>query len=167
MVGSQTAIAASRRRTLGLALAISLTVAIPAFAQAPQGGGTPPATSPAPRRGDTGGPMQLVVDTVAKRTFTDPDFKRLAEAKTGPTWKNRDSEEVLTVPLWTLLNEGGVSREAIRRVRIHSRTKLLVSLERSELAKMDQLVLRTGDQPNRPWRLSSLDPRIRTPTDGP
>jgi hypothetical protein len=160
---SQTAIAASWRRAFGLGLAICLTLAVPAFAQAPQEGTKPPSGSPTPRRGDTGGPMQLVVDTVAKRTFTDPDFKRLAEAKTGPTWKNRDNEEVLTVHLWALLKEGGVSREAIRSVRIHSRTKLLVSLERSELAKMDQLVLRTGDQPNRPWRLSSLDPKDPNP----
>lgn len=151
------------RRALGWGLAICLTLAAPGFAQAPREGAQPPSGSPTPRRGDTGGPMQLVVDAVVKRTLTDPDFKRLAEANTGRKWKNRDGEEILTVPLWTLLAEGGVTRANVKKIHVHSRSKLLASFEGSDVGKIDQLVLRTGDQPNRPWRLSSLDAKDPNP----
>jgi len=104
-----------------------------------------------------------MVDTTVKQTWKDADFKRLAEAHTGPKWKNKDKEDVPTVPLWILLKEGGISREAVKKVQVHSRSKLLASFEGNDLGKIDQLVLRTGDQPNRPWRFSSLDSKDPNP----
>ena len=151
------------RRTLNWALAICLTLTVPGFAQAPPGEAKPSSSSPTPRRGDTGGPVQFVVDTTVKQTWKDADFKRLAEAYSGPKWKNRYKEDVPSVPLWTLLKEGGLSRDVVKKVQIHSRSKLLASFEGNDLGKLDQLVLRTGDQPNRPWRLSSMDPKDPNP----
>ena len=151
------------RQTLGWALAICLALAVPGFAQAPPGGAKPPSGSPTPRRGDSGGPLQFVLDTAVTHTWKDADLKRLAEAHTGSKWRNKDKEDVPTLPLWSLLKEGGASREAVKKVQVHSRSKVLASFEGTDLGKIDQLVLRTGDQPNRPWRLSSLDAKDPNP----
>lgn len=151
---------AHRRGPLGWALATCLILVVPAFAQAPSG---PPPPSPTPRRGDSGGPLQLVVDATVRSTWKDADLKRLAGAQTGPKWKNKDKEEVPSIPLWVLLKEGGISREAVKKVGVHSRSSVMATFEGTELPRIDLIVLRTGDTPNRPWRLSSLDAKDPNP----
>ncbi len=168
MAQSRTGSRACWIRALGGILVICLGLAVPGFAQAPQGTGKAepgkaPSSSPTPRRGDTGGPMQFLVDTALKRSWTSQEFEKLAAANTTAKWKNKDNEEVPTIPLWTLLKEGGVSREAVKEVQIRSRSKVLLTLKGDDLGKLDQLVLRTGDSPNRPWRLGSLDPKDPNP----
>lgn len=148
------------RTTLGWLLMMCLALAAPGFAQEPKI--NPPDSGP--KRGDRGGPLELVVvNGATKKTWQDADLRRIAASQSGPRWTNRDKEDVLTIPLWALLKEGGVSRDATKTVQLHSRGKLLATFQGKDLEKMDQLVLRTGDTQNRPWRLSSTDPKDRNP----
>lgn len=147
------------RATLGTLLLISVMLVAPALAQAPKI--NPPDTGP--KRGDTGGPLEFVVNKSVKKVWSDQDLRRLATAQPGKRWTNRDKEEILTISLWTFLKENGVAREEAKAVELHSRSKTLATFEGKELDKMDPLVLRTGDTENRPWRVSSMGQGERNP----
>lgn len=106
-------------------------------------------------------PIDLVVDGTLKRTWTPEELQGLATAK----WENRTGTPHPAIPLSTLLKEGGMPRDAVTELRVSSGGRT-VTLKGAELAKIDQLVLRTGRKSfNRPWRLVPLDPSIQPTRD--
>jgi len=111
--------------------------------------------------------LKVIVDAVVRNTWNDADLKRLAESNEGPKWKNKGKQEVTTVSVWALLKEADVTRDAIKKVEMHSRGKVLVRVEADDLARLDQLVLRKAPRPDRPWKLGGIAPGNRHPYGQP
>jgi hypothetical protein len=134
----------------GVAVLMLCAAVLPAAGQQQeqQGGGARRREKP-----DRARPVTLVVDSLEKRTWTPEELKRLATGK----WTNERGVEHPAIPLPALLQDGGVSLDRIKELRIRSRARV-VTLTGDDLAKIQGLVLRTGQSFNRPWRLAPLDP---------
>ncbi len=144
----------ARRTRLGWGLAVWVVLAVLTSAPAPR--------AHAQRQAS----IQLVVDTAVRNSWDAAELRRLAEASPDPKWINTKRQEVATISIWSLIKEGSVSRDAISKVEIRSRNKLLASFEGPRIARLDPLVLRSG-KVGRPWRLSSLDPGNPSPYGQP
>jgi len=97
--------------------------------------------------------IELVVDAVVKRTWTPEDLPRLAAEK----WRGPRGTTYPAIPLWTLLTEGGVSRDTVIELRVIG-ARGTVTLKGPELERVDQFVLK-NDDPGfaKAWELRSRD----------
>jgi hypothetical protein len=114
--------------------AVLLLAAVPALGQS----ASPPAQpgdAPAPVGGRQ---VQLLVNGVVKRSWRFEELRQLAT----DTWHGRGAKTRPAVMVTRLLEMAGVSREDIKEIQFKGRKT--VTLSREKLAKLDELVLRTG-----------------------
>jgi hypothetical protein len=101
------------------------------------------------------GSITLVVDAVEKRTWTLDELQSLATAK----WTNAGGVELPAISVWALLEEGGVSRDTVKVLRISSKQRS-ENFSGASLARVDVLVLRPERRAfTQPMRLTSVDRR--------
>jgi hypothetical protein len=123
--------------------AVLLLAAVPALGQS----ANPPAqpgVGPAPVRGRH---LQLLVNGAVKRTWTYEELRQLAT----DTWRGRGAKTRPAVALTRLLEMANVSPESIKEIQFSGRKTVVLSGEK--LAKLDQLVLRTGTSGGGAWGL--------------
>lgn len=136
-------------RALGMVVALGLLLGVPARAQDGQGG----SRKGEGRRAERGQTVELVVDGTVRRTLGAEDLRRLATER----WLSPGGRPHPAIPLLALLREAGVEREAVTAVRIRGGAQT-VALAGADLARLDQLLLRTGQKAGRPWRLVPREP---------
>lgn len=104
--------------------------------------------------------IDLVVDTVVKRSWTWEDAGRLPTTKLSDL---RAPRERVAITLSTFLKEGGVNRDAIRELRIVNQRNSAVTLKGDDLTKIDQLGFAPAVRglAKRPLRLVPLDPSFK------
>jgi hypothetical protein len=127
--------------------AVLLLAAAPALGQAANPP-APPGESPPPVRGRQ---VQLLVDGVVKHSWTHEELRGLATY----SYKGRTGKAHPAVALTRLLEMAGVSPEGIKEIQFSGRRRVTLSGEK--LAKLDQLVLRTGSSATGGWGLAVAD----------
>ena len=105
-------------------------------------------------------PVDLVVNSAKKLTWSPKDLERLA-GTSGIKWMPARKEKPHpAIPIWDLLKDGGVERDTVAELRIAAASKVL-TFKGDDLAKIDQLVLRNAAAGFvRPWRLAPMDPAL-------
>jgi hypothetical protein len=127
--------------------AVLLLAAAPTLGQS----ASPPAQpgeAPAPVGGRR---VQLLVDGAVKGSWTHEELRGLATY----IYKGRAGKSHPAVALTRLLEMAGVSREDIKEIQFSGRRTVTLSGEK--LAKLDQLVLRTGSSGRGGWGLAPAD----------